>query len=237
MSIKDKFFFIRLQIIILYLFIFNIKLFANNLLQISDNNIIVNQEKNSKKNKQLDKQLANRQLINRQLAKQSKSLYDHFSNTQELDKKELDKQELDKQELDKNIVKKKEFLYLKASQVIMRAGPGKNYKSIWLYKAEYEPVQVLEKYEHWVKVQDIEKNIGWIHKNLLSKNKHIIIIKKANIRRWLDDKIIAIVYPFNKCKVLKIYENKLKVKCNNITGFINIKKTWEFNLYYYFLYK
>lgn len=127
-------------------------------------------------------------------------------------------------------IEKLEFLYLKSSQVIMRSGPGKTYKAIFIYSSIYEPMQIISRSQDWVEVRDYQNTSGWIHKSLLSQNKHIIITKTAKIKRWIDGKTIAIVHPYNKCKAIKLDDktNKLKVKCNNITGYINLNKTWGF---------
>ena len=61
------------------------------------------------------------------------------------------------------------FLSLKNDEVNVRVGPSKKYPVKFTYKKKYLPLEVLDKSETWRKIQDFEKNSGWIHISQLSK--------------------------------------------------------------------
>ena len=76
-----------------------------------------------------------------------------------------------------NAEQSKKFLSLKNNEVNLRQGPSFKYPIILAYKKKYLPVLVVDKFETWVKINDFEKNSGWIHVSQLSKKKTAINIK------------------------------------------------------------
>ena len=102
------------------------------------------------------------------------------------------------------------YVSLKSNDANIRVGPSKNYPIEIKYIKKNYPLKILEEYEEWRKVEDFKKNIGWIHKSLISGNRTGIILSKDNknidLLNTLDGKIIGeigrgnIVY-IEKCKI------------------------------------
>ena len=69
---------------------------------------------------------------------------------------------------------------LNASQVMMRAGPGRNFPAQWLYKRAGLPVKVVGTYKvahsEWRKVEDPDGTEGWMQANLLSDRRTAVIV-------------------------------------------------------------
>ena len=63
-----------------------------------------------------------------------------------------------------------------AGQARMRTGPGRNFPISWLYQRSGLPVQVVEVYENWRKIEDPEGTQGWMLVNLLSADRTGMII-------------------------------------------------------------
>ena len=42
------------------------------------------------------------------------------------------------------------------------------------------PLKILDEYEEWRKVEDFTKNIGWIHKSLITGTRTGIVLSKEN---------------------------------------------------------
>lgn len=80
-----------------------------------------------------------------------------------------------------------EVLSVNGENVNLRSGPGTKYSVKWEYGQGF-PLKVIDRKGDWLKVSDFEKDTGWIHKSLLSKQRHVIIKvnkknkKKINIR-------------------------------------------------------
>ncbi len=125
---------------------------------------------------------------------------------------------------------KYKFMSIKATPATLRAGPGPSYKAEYLFTKRFEPVLLLGEKGDWIKIQDYYGDSGWIHRNLLSKTQYIVVLKKANMSRWIDNKLIAVIHPMVKCKVLsKKEKTKLEyiyVECNKIKGYIKNSNLW-----------
>lgn len=76
------------------------------------------------------------------------------------------------------------FVSLKSDETNIRTGPGTRYPIQWVYRRDGLPVEVVEEFEHWRKIRDMEGTAGWVHKSLLSGARHALIkAKEARIIR------------------------------------------------------
>ncbi|RME67097.1 MAG: hypothetical protein D6778_03755 [Nitrospirae bacterium] len=74
-------------------------------------------------------------------------------------------------------------LCVKVPVANLRAGPGTNYKKTWqVYK--YMPLRRIGKKGDWYKVKDVDGDIHWVFKNLVTSRYKCAVVKKdeANIR-------------------------------------------------------
>ncbi len=60
------------------------------------------------------------------------------------------------------------FVSLKSGKAFLRAGPGDAWAVVWVYQKRELPLQIVDEYDHWRKVRDIDGAEGWLHKNLLT---------------------------------------------------------------------
>jgi len=71
-------------------------------------------------------------------------------------------------------IQKGTFLSIKASEANLRRGPGKMYPIDWVIKRKFYPVQVVQTFQEWYQVIDIDGSKGWISKQMLTKNRHVL---------------------------------------------------------------
>ena len=57
----------------------------------------------------------------------------------------------------------------------MRAGPGRNYPGIWLYKRRDLPIRVVRTFPNWRMIEDSEGTRGWMLVSLLSDRRTAIV--------------------------------------------------------------
>ena len=122
------------------------------------------------------------------------------------------------------------YVSLKSNDANIRVGPSKNYPIEIKYIKKSYPLKVLEEYEEWRKVEDFKKNIGWIHKSLISGNRTGIVLSKDNknidLLNTLGGDIIGeigkgnIVY-IKKCKIDWCF-----VLIENFKGWVDKKYIW-----------
>ena len=122
------------------------------------------------------------------------------------------------------------YVSLKSSDANIRVGPSKNYPIEIKYIKKNYPLKVLEEYEEWRKVKDFKKNIGWIHKSLISGNRTAIVLSKDNknldLLNTLDGNIIGEIGEGNIVNLEKCKIDWCLVSTGNFKGWINKKYIW-----------
>ena len=75
------------------------------------------------------------------------------------------------------------FVSLRAGEVNMRAGPGLQYPVEWVYRKKGLPFEIVAEHHHWRKVRDIDGDVGWIHKSLLTGRRTAAVVGEARVIR------------------------------------------------------
>jgi SH3-like domain-containing protein len=60
------------------------------------------------------------------------------------------------------------FVSLRGDQVFARTGPGTRYPIKWVYQRKNLPVEIVQEFDTWRKIRDIDGEEGWVHQSLLS---------------------------------------------------------------------
>ena len=79
------------------------------------------------------------------------------------------------------------FVTLRSDKVNVRAGPGVQYPVEWVFQRKGMPVEVVAEHDNYRKVRDIEGTTGWVHQNLLSSRRGIIVNGATRALRRLPE--------------------------------------------------
>lgn len=63
------------------------------------------------------------------------------------------------------------FESLRADEVNVRRGPGRDHKILWVFKKLGLPVKIVSEYEEWREIEDQAGSKGWIFHGLLSRRR------------------------------------------------------------------
>ena len=122
------------------------------------------------------------------------------------------------------------YVSLKSDDANIRVGPSKNYPIEIKYIKKNYPLKVLDEYEEWRKVEDFNRNIGWIHKSLISGIRTGIVLSNDNknikLLNTLDGDVIGEIGNGNivfleKCKI-----HWCLVSSGNFKGWMDKKYIW-----------
>ena len=122
------------------------------------------------------------------------------------------------------------YISLKSNDANIRVGPSKNYPIEIKYINKNYPLKVLEEYEDWRKVEDFQKNFGWIHKSLISGIRTGIVLSNDNktikLLNTLNGNVIGEIGSGNivfleKCKI-----DWCLVSFRDYKGWIDKKNIW-----------
>jgi SH3-like domain-containing protein len=59
------------------------------------------------------------------------------------------------------------FVTTRSNPINVRVGPGTKYDVAWNYKVSGVPVEIVQEFDTWRKIRDIDGTEGWVHQSLL----------------------------------------------------------------------
>lgn len=130
------------------------------------------------------------------------------------------------------------FVSLKADQVNLRSGPGKDYPTTWVYRRAGLPIEVIKEFDIWREVRDADGTQGWIIQSLLSGRRTALVlpweVKKggepvqAAIRRAENAKspTVAMVEAGVLANILSCNGRWCRISVDSYRGYIEQKKLW-----------
>lgn len=67
------------------------------------------------------------------------------------------------------------FVILKSGETNLRKGPNVKFPIAWTYKRKGYPMEVIAEFENWRKLRDQDGSEGWVHENLITGARHVMI--------------------------------------------------------------
>jgi len=67
------------------------------------------------------------------------------------------------------------FASLRSDEVNLRVGPGENYPIEWVYKRKDMPVEIIEEFQNWRKIQDWQGANGWVLDRMITGKRAVIV--------------------------------------------------------------
>jgi SH3-like domain-containing protein len=71
------------------------------------------------------------------------------------------------------------FATTRSTPINVRIGPGTKYGVAWVYVKAGTPVEIVQEFDTWRKVRDVDGSEGWIHQNLLSGKRAGVVAPSA----------------------------------------------------------
>ena len=117
-----------------------------------------------------------------------------------------------------------------SSEAMMRAGPGRNYPGLWLYKRRDLPIRVVKTYPNWRMIEDPDGTRGWMLVSLLS-DRRTAIVKPGNVKpiRVAPDENSRARYlaePGVVGRISKCSNGWCRIAVGDRRGFIRIADIW-----------
>jgi SH3-like domain-containing protein len=63
------------------------------------------------------------------------------------------------------------FVTTRSAPINVRVGPGTKYDIGWIYRVPGVPVEILQEFEVWRKIRDVDGSEGWVQQSMLSGNR------------------------------------------------------------------
>lgn len=79
------------------------------------------------------------------------------------------------------------FATTRSNEINVRVGPGTRYAVAWIYVKAGQPVEIVQEFDTWRKIRDVDGSEGWVHQNMLSG-------RRAGIAApWLTDQQVPLL--------------------------------------------
>lgn len=78
-----------------------------------------------------------------------------------------------------------EMVSVSGENVYMRNGPGQNQAMLWELSKGF-PLMVIGADGKWLKIEDFEGDVGWVHKDLVDKTPHLIVKVSKNFGKTVN---------------------------------------------------
>lgn len=128
------------------------------------------------------------------------------------------------------------FTSLGDKKVYMRRGPGTDHPIVWVYVREDLPVEIIEEYDDWRRVRDIDGATGWIKKTKLNSQRHVLIRPPAGSaadKPWplrakpnADSPPIAAAEPGVVAELRRCPNAWCEIKAGRVTGWVERSALW-----------
>lgn len=118
---------------------------------------------------------------------------------------------------------------LKAREANVRVGPGSRYPLAWKFVRLGIPLMVLAEVGTWRKIRDAEGAEGWIHQNMITGRRTVLVMRRTcSLRKkpTADAAIIAHIEPDVCARLLEIRGDWIRIKVEGFTGWLLRTSIW-----------
>ncbi len=121
------------------------------------------------------------------------------------------------------------FASLRASQVNVRTGPGVRYPIDWVFQRRNMPVEITAEFENWRKIRDDQGTEGWVHRQMLSGKRSLVVTAKELVLRRQADTgapAVARLGPGVVAQVMECTGDWCRVEASGFRGWLPRAGTW-----------
>jgi SH3-like domain-containing protein len=130
------------------------------------------------------------------------------------------------------------FVSLKSDRVNLRAGPGTEYPTSWVFRRAGLPLEVIKEFEGWRQVRDAEGTTGWVLQSFLSGRRTALVtpwdVKTGDSAPQIPimksdssaSRKVALVEAGVIANVQSCDSAWCEISAGNYKGFIEQKKLW-----------
>ena len=121
------------------------------------------------------------------------------------------------------------FASLRSDEVNLRVGPGENYPIEWVYKRKDLPVEILEEYQNWRKIQDSQGAKGWVLDRMVTGKRAVIVDGGVRPLYRLPDpasQIVARAEPGVIAKLIEFQGPWCRVEAGSVKGWLQRSEVW-----------
>ena len=121
------------------------------------------------------------------------------------------------------------YVTLKFGEVNARAGPGDDYRLLWIYKARSLPVQVVAETREWRKVCDPHGGAAWVHMRTIDGRRSVFggtPPAEIHARPKAQSRVVAWLRPQSIASLDRCKEGWCRIKVEKVKGWVAASSVW-----------
>jgi SH3-like domain-containing protein len=121
------------------------------------------------------------------------------------------------------------FVSLRSDEVNLRVGPGENYPIEWIFKRRDMPVEIIEQFQNWRRVQDWQGDEGWVLDRMVTAKRQVVI---AGMTRGLHkapdaaSPLVARAEPGVIAKLIDLQGPWCRIQAGAFRGWVRRDEVW-----------
>lgn len=121
------------------------------------------------------------------------------------------------------------YAALRAAQVNARTGPGVRYPIDWVFVRRNLPVEITAEFENWRKIRDEQGTEGWVHRQMLTGKRSVLIMSGEQVLRRSADEgapAVARLEPGVIAQVMECSGDWCRLEAFGFRGWLPRAATW-----------
>jgi SH3-like domain-containing protein len=121
------------------------------------------------------------------------------------------------------------FASLRSDDINMRIGPGETYPIEWVYRRKDLPVEVIEQFQHWRRIEDWQGSKGWVLDRMLTDTRGVIVdgaVRSLYQRPDLAAPIVARAEPGVVARLLECRGAWCRIEAHGYSGWVESSEVW-----------
>ena len=122
------------------------------------------------------------------------------------------------------------FVSLRSDKVFVRTGPALRYPVKWIFQKQKLPVEVIQEFDTWRKIRDIEGDEGWVHQSLLIGERMVLIQSEGLVplhrEPGTESRRVAQIEPRVIAELEKCNQTWCRVKAHGYRGWVQRNFLW-----------
>jgi SH3-like domain-containing protein len=121
------------------------------------------------------------------------------------------------------------FASLRSDEVNLRVGPGEDYPIEWVFKRKDMPVEIIEQFQNWRRVQDWQGDKGWVLDRMLTPKRAVIVQGSVRELHRLPDAaspLIARAQPGVIGKLMELQGPWCRIEAAGSRGWVHRDEVW-----------
>lgn len=122
------------------------------------------------------------------------------------------------------------FVSLRGDKVFLRTGPALRYPIKWIFVRNGLPVEIIQEFDTWRKIRDINGDEGWIHLSLLSGKRNVIVSAEEGVTLLRqpeeNSKLVARLEKDVQAALEECQESWCKITAGSFSGWTQRKSLW-----------